>query len=144
VIAVDTNLLVYAHRVDSPWHSPALDCVRDLAEGRTTWAIPWPCIHEFVAIATHPRIWDPPTPLAGAIDQVQAWIESPSLTLLSEGTTHWQRLRECLEQGKITGPKTQDARIAALCLAHGVDRLWSADRDFSRFPSLKVENPMKA
>jgi predicted nucleic acid-binding protein len=84
VIAVDTNILVYAHRTDSEWHDRAAICLRELAEGRAPWAIPWPCIHEFLAIVTHPRIYDPPTPVAAALDQIDAWFESPSLVLLTE------------------------------------------------------------
>ena len=57
MIAVDTNILVYAHREDSPWHDSAYASVVDLAEGRALWAIPWPCVHEFLAIVTHPRIY---------------------------------------------------------------------------------------
>ena len=60
LIAVDTNLLVYAHREDSPWHDAAYRSLVGLAEGRTPWAIPWPCLHEFLAIVTHPRIYSPP------------------------------------------------------------------------------------
>ncbi len=77
MIAVDSNILVYAHREDSPWHSPAFECLRDLAEGKDPWAIPWPCLHEFLAVVTHPRIYSPPTPLGQALDQVDAWLESP-------------------------------------------------------------------
>ena len=56
MIALDTNLLVYAHRRDSEWHAEATAAVRELAEGPAPWAIPWPCLHEFLAIVTHPRI----------------------------------------------------------------------------------------
>ncbi len=142
MIAVDTNLLVYAHRAESDWHDRAAACVRELAEGRGPWAIPWPCIHEFLAIATHPRIWDPPTPGEDALDQVDAWIESPGLVLLAEGPEHWTELRALVETGRIVGPRIHDARIAALCLAHGVRELWTADRDFSRFSSLVTANPL--
>jgi predicted nucleic acid-binding protein len=83
VIAVDTNILVYAHREDSEWHHLAYQRLAELAEGRTAWAIPWPCVHEFLAIVTHAKIFDPPTPLAQAIDQVDAWIESPSVVFVS-------------------------------------------------------------
>ena len=144
MIAVDTNLLVYAHRTDSEWHERAAARVRELAEARSPWALPWPCIHEFLAIATHPRIWDPPTPTEAALDQVEAWLESPSLVLLAEGPEHWNELRGQIEAGRITGPRVHDARIAALCLAHGVRELWTADRDFSRFPSLATSNPLAA
>lgn len=144
MIAVDSNILVYAHREDSPWHTAARECVRGLAEGRTPWAVPWPCIHEFLAIATHPRIYRPPTPLDLAIGQVEAWIESPSLVLLAEGASYWPRLKALVSAGKIAGPKVHDARVAAICLQNGVDELWTIDRDFTRFPSLRVRNPLEA
>ena len=144
MIAVDSNILVYAHREDSEWHDAALAKMIGLAEGRGAWAIPWPCAHEFLAIVTHPRIYSPPTPLAAAVEQVEAWIESPSLVLLAESAVHWQALRETLLNGRISGPQIHDARIAALCLQHGVKELWSADRDFGRFPNLAVVNPLVA
>ena len=142
MIAVDTNLLVYAHRTDSEWHERAAARIRELAQARSAWALPWPCIHEFLAIATHPRIWDPPTPAEAAIDQVEAWLESPSLVLLAESPEHWRELRDQILTGRIAGPRVHDARIAALCLAHGVRQLWTADRDFSRFPNLATSNPL--
>jgi len=142
MIAVDTNLLVYAHREDSTWHDSAYARVTELAESRAPWAIPWPCVHEFLAIATHPRIYDPPTPLANALDQVEAWLESPSLVVLSEQKEYWAELRQALEGGRITGARVHDARIAALCRLHGVRELWTADRDFSRFPGLNARNPL--
>ncbi len=144
MIAVDTNILVYAHREDSEWHAAALTQVARLAEGRGAWAIPWPCIHEFLAIVSHPSVFSPPTPLAAAIEQVDAWLESPHVQLLSESELHWPALRAQLQAGKIAGAKVHDARIAALCLQHGVRQLWSADRDFGRFPELKVANPLVA
>ncbi len=144
MIAIDTNILLYAHRAESEWHARASACLRELAEERSSWAIPWPCIHEFLSIATHPRIWSPPTPLPAALDQVEAWLESPALVLLREGEEHWRELRALLEQGRIAGPRVHDARIAALCLAHGVRELWTADRDFSRFPALVATNPLAA
>jgi toxin-antitoxin system PIN domain toxin len=142
VIALDTNLLVYAHREDSPWHEAAYARLAELAEGRAPWAIPWPCLHEFLAIVTHARIYQPPTPLALALDQVEAWLESPSVVLLAESDAYWPRLRAALEAGRVTGPQVHDARVVALCQLHGVRELWSADRDFGRFPGLAVRNPL--
>jgi len=142
MIAVDTNLLVYAHREDSPWHEAAYARLAELAEGRGPWAIPWPCLHEFLAIVTHPRIFEPPTPLDLALDQVEAWLESSSLALLAESPGYWLSLRSAIQSGRVDGPQVHDARIAALCLSHGVRELWTADRDFSRFPALKVRNPL--
>jgi toxin-antitoxin system PIN domain toxin len=142
VIAVDTNLLVYAHRRDAPLHDQGAAAIRQLAEGSDPWALPWPCVHEFLAIVTHPRIFSPPTELTRALAQVSAWLDSPTVELLHEGAGYWDRLASLLQQGKIVGPRVHDARIAALCLHHGVRELWSADRDFSRFPTLTVHNPL--
>lgn len=144
MIAVDTNVLVHAHREDSDWHRAAASRIASLAQGQGPWAIPWPCVHEFLAIVTHPRIFNPPTPLVAALAQVDAWLESPALVLLSESDDYWLSLRTLLEAGKVAGPKVHDARIAALCAQHGVRELWSADRDFGAFPGLAVTNPLVA
>jgi hypothetical protein len=142
VIAVDTNILVYAHRRDSEWHRLAAERLGELAASGRTWAIPWHCLHEFLAIVTHPQIYRPPSEREEAIDQIEAWLESPALTLLAETARHWPDLREVLLRGRVTGPRVYDARIAALCRQHGVERLWSADRDFSRFVGIRVVNPL--
>jgi len=142
MIAVDTNLLVYAHREDSPGHAPAYGSIVQLAEGRGPWAIPWSCLHEFLAIVTHPKIYAPPTPLDAALEQAAAWLESPSLVLLAESEGYWPELRLALKVGQVAGPQIHDARIAALCQSHGVRELWTADRDFGRFPAIKVKNPL--
>lgn len=142
MIALDTNILVYAHRADSPFHARARERVRSLAEGKGAWALPWSCVHEFLSVVTHPRIYQPPTPLAGALDQVDAWLESPSVVLLAENEAHWPALRHAIEAGHVQGTRVHDARIAALCVAHGVSELWSADRDFSRFGEVRVSNPL--
>jgi toxin-antitoxin system PIN domain toxin len=143
VIAADTNILVYAHRRDSGLHEPAADVARELAESRAPWAIPWICLREFYSVCTHPRIYDPPSTPPQACAQIDAWLESPSLTLLGEGRAHWQALRDLLLAGQVAGPLVHDAAIAAVCLAHGVRELWSVDRDFSRFPALRVRNPLR-
>jgi uncharacterized protein len=143
MIAVDTNVMVYAHRRDSDFHGQASRCIRSLAEGHDAWGLPWPCVHEFIAIVSHPRIYDPPTPLDRAVDQVVAWLESPSVVLLSEESNYWSNLRSTLLQAAAIGPLVHDARIAALCQLHGVDRLWTLDRDFGRFRDLKTVNPLR-
>jgi len=142
MIAVDTNILVNAHREDSPWHDTAYTKVAEIAEGRAAWAIPWPCIHEFLSIVTHPKIFSPPSPLNATIHQVEAWLEAPNLVLLVETEGYWTELRKIIEVGRISGGQIHDARIAALCNLHGIGELWTADRDFTRFPGLSVRNPL--
>ena len=144
MIAVDTNILVHAYRAESHWHPRARAVVVALAEGAGPWAIPWPCLHEFYAKVTHPRIFSPPSPMDHALDQVGAWLESPGVRLLSEGSDHARTLAGLIRQGHVVGPMVHDARIAAICLSHGVSELLTADRDFGRFPELRTRNPLIA
>ncbi|HEY9350952.1 MAG TPA: TA system VapC family ribonuclease toxin [Acidothermales bacterium] len=142
MIAVDTNILVYAHRRDSDFHRPARQALQTLAGGKGSWAIPWPCLHEFLAIVTHPRIYSPPSTPTQAADQVDAWLQSPSVHMIGETADYWPTIRRQLVDGKVTGPLVHDARVAAVCMANGVRQLWSADRDFGRFGDLDVHNPL--
>jgi hypothetical protein len=142
VIAVDSNILVHAHRRDSPWHTAARDAVRELAEATTPWAIPWPCVHEFLNIVTHPRIYRPPTTLPRALAQVDAWLSSPSLVSIGEADGYWPVLRALVHTARTVGPRIHDGRIAAICAQHGVRELWTADRDFGSFPAIAVRNPL--
>lgn len=142
MIAVDSNILVYAHRRDSHWYESARSAMADLAEGTSPWAIPWPCVHEFLAVVTRPRIYSPPSSLAEAQAQVAIWMESPTLLLLSEGDGYWDALATVLRKSRAEGAKVHDARIAALCIHHRVKELWTADRDFSRFTALATRNPL--
>ena len=141
MIAVDTNILIYAHREDSEFHETAKDLLVGLAEGSRRWAIPWPCLHEFVAIVTHPRIFMPPTPLAMALDAVEVWVGSAMCRAIGEGPGYLVRFREVAVKGKVRGAMAHDARVAAICLHNGVNELWTMDRDFTRFPALKTVNP---
>lgn len=142
VTAVETNILVHAHRAEMPGHARAREAITRLAEGSAPWAIPWPCLHEFLAIVTNPRVFVPPTPLDGALVQVDRWLESPTLVVLSEAVGHWPTLAALVRAGDVRGAKVHDARIAAICRDHGVDEILTADRDFSRFPSLRTRNPL--
>lgn len=92
MIAVDTNILVYAHRTDSPFHAAAAKKTTELAEGNSAWAIPWPCVDELLAVVMSPRIYDPPTAITVALEYVGALFQSPNLILLAETDPHWKTL----------------------------------------------------
>ena len=142
MIAVDTNILIYAHRREHEWYEAASACVRTLAEGRSAWAIPWPCVHEFFSVVTRVNVFDPPSSAAQAMAQLETWFESPSLHLIGESAQHFNTLKRLATGAKTQGAAIHDARIAAICIDHAVAALWTADRDFSRFPSLKIKNPL--
>jgi len=142
LVAVDTNLLVYAHRTDAPFHFPARALLEALAVGARPWAIPWPCVHEYLAIVTNARIFKTPTPTPTALGQLHALEQLPNLAFIGEGDAYLKTLGEIALAGQIRGGAIHDARIAAICLYHGVSELLSADRDFSRFPALPTRNPL--
>ena len=142
MIAVDTNILVYAHRADSPFHERARSALESLAAGARPWAIPWPCAHELFAIVTHPRIYKTATPPETAFAQLRALHALANLAFIAEADDHLDGLEPLALTAKVQGAAIHDARIAAICLSHGVAVLWSADRDFSRFPALAVRNPL--
>ena len=142
MIAVDTQLLVYAHRGEMPSHARALAALRGLATSGKPWAIPWPCVHEFLSVVTRRGLFDPPSTPDDGFTALDRWRRSPRLRFISEGAAHLEELQRLAKSGLVTGPLFHDARIAALCLSSGVSVLWTADRDFSRFPSLKTHNPL--
>jgi predicted nucleic acid-binding protein len=98
-------------------------------------------VHEFIAVVTHPK-FTPSTPLHNALDTIEAWSSSSVLRFIGEGPSYFELLTSLAKARKVRGAKIHDARIAAICLYHGVKKLWTADRDFSSFPKLKCENPL--
>lgn len=142
MIAVDTNVLVYAHRRDAAEHAVAQDRLRAMAEARDPWAIPWPCVYEFFSVVTNPRIWRQTASTSQqAWAQLEGWFASPSIRLLGESQEFTSVLSGFVRRPRVRGAVVHDARIAAICVAHGVEALLSRDRDFSLFPELDVQNP---
>ena len=142
MIALDTNLLVHAHRRDASMHPRAGDLVRELAEAPVPWAICYHSLVEFYSIVTRRGLWDAPSTPETAMDQIRAWRESPSLRILHDSDESIDLLDELATGGSVTGGMIHDARIAACCILNGVAELWTVDRDFSRFPRLRYRNPM--
>lgn len=144
MLAVDTNVLVYAHRREAHEHAAAKGKIQVLAEGMAPWAIPWPCVYEFFSVVTNAKIWkDAASTPEQAWAQIDAWCSSPSVQLLAETGTFLEILAGYLRRPRVRGAIVHDARIAALCAAHGVEMLLTRDRDFSLFPELRTENPFE-
>ena len=139
--ALDTNVLVYAEITNSDHHATALRLLTETAQGAEPWALPWPCIYEFLRVVTHPRVYHPPVPAQQALADLDRILASPSLILLSETDRHGQLFQQVIGAAGATGNLIHDAHIAALCLEHGVTEIVTGDRDFLRFPELRVFNP---
>ncbi|HEX4956108.1 MAG TPA: TA system VapC family ribonuclease toxin [Thermoanaerobaculia bacterium] len=139
MIAVDTNVLVYAHREEAPEHEAAKDRLRELAEGDLPWALPVFCLGEFLRVTTHPRVFSPPSTLDQALSALDGLLESPMLRVLNPGARYPTWLDRLARQGDARGNLAFDAQIAAVCLENGVRRLLTLDRDFARFPEIEIE-----
>jgi hypothetical protein len=141
VRAIDTNVLVFAEITSSPQHRRAREVLRAQGEGASAWAIPWPCVYEFLRVVTHPRVFHPPVPMDVALRDLRAVLGSPSLILLSETPRHADVMDAVVRESGVAGNLIHDAHIAALCLEHGVTEIITGDRDFHRFPGLTVTDP---
>ncbi|MDE0152808.1 MAG: PIN domain-containing protein [Gammaproteobacteria bacterium] len=142
MIAVDTNVLIYAHRRETRVGEAAHALMTGLAGGDWAWAIPWPCCYEFLSVVTNRRIWkENATPPAHAWRQFQAWTASPSNRMIGETGDFEEVLGRFVQRPHVVGGVIHDARIAALCVAHGAEELLTRDRDFSLFPELRTRNP---
>ncbi|MCK6555949.1 PIN domain-containing protein [Candidatus Binatia bacterium] len=133
MIAIDTNILVYAHREEMALHTAAIERLTELVEGGTPWALPAFCIGEFVRVVTHPRIFHPPTDLETALAFLDQVLGSPSARILVPGPMFPALFAESCRSGAVQGNLAFDAQVVAVCREHGVAEILSEDRDFARF-----------
>jgi toxin-antitoxin system PIN domain toxin len=139
VIAVDTNVLIYAHRAEAPRHAPALAALKQIAESGLPWAMPVFCISEFVRVVTHPRVFSPATSLEMALDYLERLLASPGARLLVPSPSFPAVFSETCRLAGARGNLVFDAQIVAVCREHGVDRILTDDRDFARFPQIEAQ-----
>lgn len=139
MIAVDTNVLVYAHREETAHHEAARARLVELAEGREQWAIPVFCAAEFLRVVTHRRIFKPPFTALRATEALGRILEAPSLRVLMPDERYTRLLLEVIRDADASGNLVFDAQIVALCRSAGVSVLLSEDRDFDRFPGFRRE-----
>lgn len=142
MIAVDTNLLVYAHRPEMPFHARARHVLQEAVAGSEPLSVPWPCAHELLRSSPTPAFFNDPTPIDEALDAVRRLLASLTGGFLAEGQGYLDALERVARPALLQGAIVHDARIAVLCVFHGIRELWSADRDFSGFPDLAVVNPL--
>jgi uncharacterized protein len=143
MIAIDTNVLVYAHVPSFTQHPLARRALERLANSGSAWAVPWPCAHEFCAVVTNRKWRADALDAAAAIAILRNWESAPNFRFLGASVHHLNHFSQTLLLSKVTGGQIHDARIVATCLDHNVTELWSADRDFSRFPGIRTRNPLK-
>ena len=133
----DVNILVYAHREESPDHQRYAAWLTNLAVGREPFALSELVLHGFVRIVTNPRIFNPPSTARQAFEFVDAFLAIPTCVVVRPGARHWEIFRRLCEAGKLRGKLAADAVHAALAIESGCEWV-TADTDFSRFaPDLR-------
>jgi uncharacterized protein len=140
VIVLDANILFYAYATASPQHEKARICVERLFSGIEPVGLPWQTITAFLRISTNARL-PGARPAAEAGQEVEAWLKQPNVRVIAPMDDHWQVLRQTIFEGQAFGPLVSDAEIAALTIEYG-GVLYTADRDFARFPGLRWKNPL--
>ena len=141
MIAVDTNILVYSHRSELAQHETAWSALEALWSTGRDWGLPWPCVHEFLAVVSNADAYRTPTPMTVAVEAVRDFLNVGARPL-GESSAHLEILERLLTTSWANGPRVHDARVAAICIGHGVSELWTVDRDFSYFPELRTRNPL--
>jgi hypothetical protein len=141
VIVPDANLLLYAYDSNSDRHQPAGLWLRQILSGADTVGLSWLSIGAFLRIATNSRLGRSQLPMTLAISIVDEWLAMRAVRLIVPGEGHWAILKELLIGGRVRGPVTTEAQLAALTIEHGA-MLHTADHDFARFPGLRWVNPL--
>jgi hypothetical protein len=144
VVALDTNILVHAHRRGTAHHEPALALLAALGESPAPYALFWPSLYEFLRVVTHHRVFDPPSTTAEALEAIRDFLAPPVVRVLSETARHPALLDTVLAESRATGNLVHDAHLVALALEHGVHEILTLDGDFARFPQLASRNPFLA
>lgn len=142
MILVDANLLLYAFDAGSEHHHPARQWLESAIDSSTPIGLPWVCLMAFVRITTHPRNRQP-LPLGAALQVMDDLIALPSVIVVGPGALHWRLFRDAMTAANAKGDLVTDAHLAALAIEHNAT-LCTNDADFSRFPGLRVEFPLRS
>jgi toxin-antitoxin system PIN domain toxin len=143
MIVLDVNLLIYAYDTTCPDHSAARAWIEEIFSGIEPIGIPWQTLSAFLRVLTYPGTLGERFTMKHALSIVDGWLELPQIRALSPGERHWDLFRELLLKADVRGKLTSDAALAALAIEYG-GVLYSADRDFARFPGLRWVNPLQA
>lgn len=142
MIAVDTNLLVYAHRAGLAEHLPAQAAIERAASASAGWCIPWPCLLEFWSVVTHPSCAGGPTTPRRAREFIESLVEGAGAAVLQPGAGFAGRCVRAAERLGVQGPRVFDLQIGMLCREGGAEELWTHDAGFLAVPGLRVVDPL--
>ena len=141
MILTDVNVLVYAHREDTPGHSAYRKWLEEIINNDQAYGFSDLVLSSFLRVVTHPRIFNPPSSLASGLAFVQEIRSQPNAIPITPGLRHWDIFKNLCETSGVKGNLVPDAYLAALAIESGSDWI-TTDRDYSRFPGLKWRHPL--
>jgi toxin-antitoxin system PIN domain toxin len=141
VLLPDVNVLVYAHRAESPEHERYAEWLQGLADGAEPFGLSELGASGFIRIVTNPRIWDEPSTTADALQFIAALRQRSSARLLTHGRASWDIFAKLCVAARARGKLIADAYHAALAIEHGCEFV-TADADFARFVGLRHRHPL--
>lgn len=143
-VTLDANVLIYSSDTTSPRRAAARTLLDRLAGGPGLVYLFWPVAMAYLRIATHPSIFAEPLAPALARANLDDLMSRPHVRCPGENQGFWPTFSAVVESDSVRGNLVTDAHIAALMLQHGVETIWTSDRDFHRFPHVRVRDPYAA
>jgi toxin-antitoxin system PIN domain toxin len=141
--ALDTNILLYASNVDSEHHAKARAAVERAASSGEAWVMPWPVVHGFLRIATHPAVLAHPLSPGAALGVMEELLGLPHVRVVGEGPDFWECFSSEVKSLHLRGAVLTDAAIAGLLKTNSVTTFYTHDRDFHRFRGFRVVDPVR-
>lgn len=142
MFVIDTNVLVYAADVESPFHAKCRAFVEGARKQPAAWYLTWGICYEFLRVVTHPRVFRKPWTASQAWGFVAALVASPSVGLLVHTDRHAAVAAQVIsELPHVSGNQMHDAHTAILMREHGIKTVYTRDTDFHRFPFLEPLDP---
>ena len=140
MLLIDVNILVYAFREDAPDHTAYRQWLEQVTASESAFGLADIVLSGFLRIVTHPRIFDPPTPVEPALQFVEALRAQPTSVVIAPGPRHWAIFTDLCRHTPARGNLVPDAYLAALAIESGSE-LASTDRDYARFAGLRWHAP---
>ena len=142
MILIDATLLLYAYNAGSEHHQKAREWFERVMNQPEPVYLAWSSIMAFLRISTNPRIFPRALTINEALVIVSEWLTVPHVHTLNPTERHFEILKALLPKGQASGALVMDGHLAALAIEHGA-LLCTTDRDFARFPGVKVSNPLE-
>jgi toxin-antitoxin system PIN domain toxin len=142
VIFPDVNVLLYAYDTQSPFHESARDWLKAAFDNEQVF-LSWHTITGFLRIVTHSRALKHPTTISKAVSIVETWVDLDNVHIVSFEKRNWPLFAKMLVEGQANGDLVMDAHVAAMAVSCGAS-IATSDRDFTRFPSVRLIDPLKS